>query len=153
MASNVGVAITANTEQMKTLSLALKRAPIKVHKAILAALRAEMKVVMADASARASFSSRITSSMKIVGSGLRIRGQAGAGSGWIAMPIENRGEGNILHPVFAKKGSARYADKASWSNKNSHPAFMAPALEAHREEVLQIIEDVVYAEILKSLKV
>ena len=77
----------------------------------------------------------------------------GAGSGWIAMPIENRGEGNILHPVFAKKGSARYADKASWSNKNSHPAFMAPALEAHREEVLQIIEDVVYAEILKSLKV
>ena len=146
MASNVGVAITANTEQMKTLSLALKRAPIGVHKAALAALRAEMKVVMADASNRASFSDRITSSMKIVGSGLRIRGQAGAGNGWIAVPIENRGEGNVTHPVF---GNLHGQES---TNKNSHPAFMAPALEAHREEVIEVLTDAVYAEVLKSLR-
>lgn len=144
MASNVGVAVTANTEQMKTLSLAMKRAPVGVRKAAYAALRAQMKIVMADASSRASFSPRITSSMKIVGSGLRVRGQAGAGNGWIAVPIENRGEGFVEHPTFGH---------APITNKNSHAAFMAPALEAHREKVIEVIADSVYAEVLKSLRV
>lgn len=147
MASNVGIAITANTDQMKTLSLALRRAPVEVRKAALLALRAEMKIVMADASARASFSNRITSSMKIVGSGLRIRGQAGAGDGWIALPIENRGEGDVTHPVFGNLHGQQS------TNKNSHPAFMAPALESHREEVVQVVTEAVYAEVLKSLRV
>ena len=72
--SNVGFAMAADTTQLKTLSLAFRRVPPAVRKAAYAALRTEMKIIMADASARASFSPRITMSMKITGSGLRVRG-------------------------------------------------------------------------------
>lgn len=137
-ASQSGVAIVADTSQLSQLAKDLRIAAPEAWKACRVSLRAMGQVVAEDARQRASFSSRIPASIRVrVTSGGNVKVIAGGNAAPDAAAIENRGKGHVRHPVFG--------DRDVWTDKNSLPAFLSPALDAHREEVVKGIEDAVVA--------
>ena len=143
-ASRSGVSIIADTRSLSRLARDLRRASPEAWKAYRVAVRAAAEVVMRDAKARASFSTRIPGSMKIrVTSGGNVKIVAGGDTAPDAAAIENKGKGFVRHPVFG--------NRENWTAKSSHPAFMAPAFDAHKEEVLRAIEDAVHAAVVRAI--
>jgi hypothetical protein len=137
-ASRSGVAIVADTAQLSRLARDLRIAAPEAWKACRVSLRAMGRLVADDAKERASFSSRIPGSIRVrVTSGGNVKVVAGGAKAPDAAAIENQGRGHVRHPVFG--------DREVWTDKNSPPAFLAPALDAHREEVMKGIEDAVVA--------
>jgi hypothetical protein len=68
---------------------------------------------------------------------------AGGGDVTQAAALENRGKGHPRHPLFG--------DREHWYTNNT-PAYLAPALDAHREEVLTIIENAVADAVLHAIE-
>lgn len=81
--------------------------------------------------------------VRVMSSGnVKIVGGGDAAPG--AAPVENKGKGFVRHPVWGNRNV--------WTNKNSRPAFLAPALDAHREEVLKGIEEAVYDAVSRAVE-
>lgn len=145
--SQSGVGIAADTSGLARLARDLRRASPEAWKAYRVAVRVAAEPVLADARSRASFSSRIPDSMRIrVMSTGNVKIVAGGDAAPDAAPIENRGKGFVRHPTFGRRGAGE------WTTKNSHPAYLAPALDAHRDEVLTAIEAAVYEAVDHALE-
>lgn len=144
MAASSGVPVYADTAGLSRLAKQLRRASPEAWKAYKVTIRAAAEVILRDAQARASFSSRIPESGHV-----RV---TAAGNVVIvfdapdAAPIENRGKGNVRHPTFGRTGAG------DWTSKNSHAAFGAPALEAHREEILVAVEKALTEAVARALR-
>ncbi len=135
-ASQSGVSIVCDTSSLARLARDLRRASPDAWKAYRVSVRAMAQVVLDDARSRAAFSTRIPQSGRIrITSGGNVKVVFGGDLAPDAAAIENKGRGFVRHPVFG--------DRQDWTDKNSHPAFLAPAFEAHREEVLTAIEEAV----------
>jgi hypothetical protein len=125
-----GIPVYADTAALSRLSKSLRQASPAAWKAYKIAVRTAAEAVLRDMQARASYSSRIPQSGRVV--------VTAAGNVKIvfdapdAAPIENSGKGFVRHPVHG------HMDR--WTAKNSHPAFASPALAAHQEEVLLAVE-------------
>jgi len=125
-----GIPVYADTAALSRLSKQLRAASKVAWKAYKVGAAAGAEVVLKDAQGRASYSKQIPASG-------RVRVTA-AGNPQVvftapnAAPIENSGKGFVRHPV--------YGHRDRWTDKNSHPAFAAPALAAHREEVIAAVE-------------
>jgi hypothetical protein len=126
------MSVTVDTRALSRLAVQLRASAPEAWLAYRKSVRAVAEVVMRDAQGRVAYSDRIPGSMKIRTSG---RGNvsivAGGANAPDAPAIENKGKGFVRHPVFG--------DKNVWTSKNSHPAFLAPALDAHREEVAEVV--------------
>lgn len=142
-ASQSGVPIVADTRQLARLAKDLRAASPAAWKACRLALRAVAVPVAQDAQARAGFSRRIPGSIKIRTARGNVKIVAGGAAAPNASPIENKGKGFIRHPVFG--------DRKDWTAKNSRPAFLAPAMDAHREASAQGIEDAVMAAVYAAI--
>lgn len=142
--SKTGIPVVVDTSQLSRLAKDLRKAAPEAWKAYRVAAKALAQPVLADAKARASYSSRIPQSGKIrVTSGGNIKIIFGGDAAPDAAAIENRGRGFVRHPVFG--------DRNVWTSKGSHPAFLAPALAARAEEVAKGIEEAVYASVVKAI--
>ena len=119
MAESFG--IVADTSAMKKLAANFRMANAQAYRAAQKVLRGVALEVYADAKGRSSFSSKISSSGKVRMAGLNAKIDFGGGQAWIAVPIENRGKGDVTHPTFGHDPI---------TNKNSHAAFLMPAFDA-----------------------
>ena len=161
--------VYVDTRELKDLARDLRKASPELAKGFRTKMKAAGEVVKTEAMARASFSRRIPPSLRVsvTGNGTTVKVVAGGARAANAAAIENRGEGFVRHPVFevgASKGGggrtllshskrhpelvtpagqSRSGGVAPWTSKNSHPAFLAPALEAKSEEVTEGISAVV----------
>jgi len=131
-ASRSGVSIVADTRALSRLAMDLRAAAPLAWAACRVGLREAGEVVAADARERASFSTRIPASIKVRAARGNVKVVAGGDAAPDAAPIENRGKGSVRHPVFG--------NREVWTSKNSPPAFLSPAFDAHREQVLTMIE-------------
>jgi hypothetical protein len=106
----------------------------EVDVAIRSGIRTILGVIAEEAKSRASFSTRIPGSIRVRVSPRGLSGSVSAGGAAApdAAPIENKGKGNVRHMVFG--------DTNVWTDKNSHEAFLAPALEAKTSEVEAMID-------------
>lgn len=125
-----GIPVYADTAALSRLSKQLRAASRVAWKAYRVGAMAGAEIVLKDAQARASYSKQIP------GSG-RVGVTAGGNPKVVftapnAAPIENRGKGFVRHKVFG------HDDR--WTDKNSHPAFGRPALDAHASEVVALVE-------------
>lgn len=144
-ASQSGVSVVADTRSLSRLARDLRRASPEAWKAYRVAVAGVAEIVRKDARSRASYSKRIPDSMKIrVTSAGNVKIVAGGAMAPNAAPIENKGRGFVRHPVFG--------DRENWTDENSRPAFLAPALDAHRDEVVRVIEDAVYAAVERAVR-
>jgi hypothetical protein len=143
-ASRSGVSVVADTKALGRLARDLRRASPEAWKALRVSLRATAQPVLEDARARASFSKRIPGSMRIVvTSGGNVKIVAGGEQAPDAAAIENRGKGFVRHPVFG--------NRERWTSKNSRPAFLAPAFDAHKDQVAAEIEAAVAAAVDRAI--
>jgi hypothetical protein len=134
-----------DTRGLSRLARDLRVASPEAWRAYRESVRVVAQVVLRDAQSRASFSSRIPESMRIRTTGAgNVKIIAGGEAAPDAAAIENRGRGFVRHPVFG--------DREDWTSKNSHPAFLAPALDAHREEVVKGIEEAVFGAVELAVK-
>ena len=143
--SKSGLNIVVDTRSLARLARDLRKAAPDAWKAYRTSVRAVAEVVLEDAKQRASFSSRIPQSMKIrVTAGGNVKIVAGGDAAPDAAAIENRGRGFVRHPVFG--------NREKWTAKGSHAAFLAPALDAHRDEVAQAIEEAVADAVTRAIE-
>jgi hypothetical protein len=145
--SQSGTPIVADTRQLSKLARDLRKASPEAWKAYRVAVRAAAQIVAEDAKSRASFSHRIPGSIKVrVTSGGNVKVVAGGDAAPDAAPIENKGKGFVRHPTFGRTGPG------DWTSKNSHPAYLAPAFDAHKEAVMDAIERAVGDAVERALK-
>jgi hypothetical protein len=133
MASSTGTPIVVDTRALSRLARDLRRSAPKVYANYRVRSKAAMMVVANDARSRASYSDRIAGSVsnpRATATG-NVKVSAGGPSAPDAAAIENRGKGFVRHPTFGHE---------PWTSLNSHPAFLAPAFDAHREMVMKAIE-------------
>jgi hypothetical protein len=143
-ASRTGIPIWADTSELTALAKDLRRASPEAWKECRKQLRAAGFLVANDAKGRLGYSTRIPASIKVrtTASG-NVKVRAGGDLAPNAAPIENKGKGFVRHPVFG--------DRERWTEKNSHPAYLGPALDAHREEILTMIEDAVFHAVERAI--
>ena len=82
----------------------------------------------------ASFSKRIPETVQVEPMAVGAMIVAGGPGAPDAVPIENKGKGFVRHPIFVPQ-SKMPGGPGSWTGKNSHPPFMAPALAAAQAKV------------------
>jgi hypothetical protein len=170
-ASKSGMPIFVDTSALSRLTHDFAKAPLSVRKAVYKSVRAVAQVVADDAKMRASFSSRIPETIKVRGSGFRLKVVAGGEGAPDAAPLENNGNpGKFRHPVFEvsganggggrwhgkrrnapKAGLSRRGGIAPWVDQQAMP-FLAPALDAHREEVVRVLTDAVHDAVVLAIK-
>lgn len=143
-ASQSGISVVADTRELAKFARSLRRASPEAWAAYRAAVRVAAEAVAADARSRAGFSTRIPATIKVrVLSSGNIEITAGGDAAPDAAPLENKGKGGTFrHPVFG--------NREVWVNQPARP-FLAPALEAHREEVAQAIEDAVMVALNRAI--
>lgn len=125
-----GIPVYADTAALSRLSKQLRAASKVAWKAYKVGATAGAEIVLRDAQGRASYSEQIPGSGRVtVGANGNPKIVFKAPN---AAPIENSGKGFVRHPVFG--------NREAWTNKNSHAAFAAPALAAHQEEVVALVE-------------
>lgn len=143
--SKSGIPVAVDTRALSRLARDLRAASPEAWKAYRLAVREVAEVVKRDAQSRSSYSKRIPDSMRIRTTAAgNVKLIAGGDAAPNAAAIENRGRGFVRHPVFG--------DRENWTDKNSHPAFLAPALADHQEEVARAIEDAVYAAVERAVR-
>lgn len=99
-----------------------------------AKVRAELPK-LAKGPEQGQISTRIADSIKVRRTkGLQVQVIAGGPNAPHAAPLENKGRGNVTHPTFGHD---------PWTNKNSRPAYLHPAMEAQRAEMEPRIQEVV----------
>jgi hypothetical protein len=142
--SQSGLGIAVDTTQLSHLARSIRTHTPEVWKDCRAGLRVAMEPVAEEARVRAGFSSRIEYTVKIrTTSSGNVKVIAGGTGAPNAAPIENKGRGHVRHPVFGNRDV--------WTDKNSPPAFLAPAFDAHRERVLTEVEDVLFASVCRAI--
>ena len=137
-AASTGQPIVADTRQLSRLARDIRAASPAAWKACRVALRASGQTILDTAKANASYSSRIPGSGKVVvTAGGNIKVTFGGESAPDAAAIENKGKGFVRHPTFSPRPGVD--EKVGWTSARSHPAFLGPALDAHREEIAAAI--------------
>lgn len=132
-ASQSGIAVVVDSSEMRTLSKQMRRTAPKLWRALLRDMRVAAAVVSEDARSRSSWSTRIPSSIRVQGTGYGLKVVAGGDTAPDAAPYENKGkQGDFRHPVFGNRDR--------WVTQTARP-FLAPALYAHRDEVIRAITD------------
>lgn len=129
---------------MSRLAGKLRAAAPEAWKECRLALREAAKPVLATAQANVSYSSRIpqTGRIRVTGGG-NVKITFGGDSAPDAPAIENQGRGFVRHKVFGQD---------VWTSKNSHPAWLAPALDQHSEAAAAAIEAAVMAAVDHALE-
>jgi len=136
-----GIPVYADTTALSRLARNLRAAAPAAWRAYKISVRGAAQVALADMQSRASFSERIPQSGKVqvtAGGNVKIVFTAED-----AAPIENSGKGFVRHPVHG------HMDR--WTSKNSHPAFAAPALEAHQDAMVAAIETAITNAVARTL--
>jgi hypothetical protein len=132
-AANVNVDVS----QLRQLAKDLRKADPDLGVKLRLRMRGVGGIVADTAQEMASYSTRIPGSIKVRVSGFTVKVVAGGPGAGDAAPIENRGKGFVRHPVFGNRNV--------WTAKNSHPAFLAPALDADEaavvEELVKAVDD------------
>jgi len=167
--STANANVYVDTTGLKDLARDLRRASPELSKGFRSKMKVAAEIVKTEAATRASFSRRIPSSLRVsvTGNGATVKVAAGGARAPDAAAIENRGKGFVRHPVFevavakggggrtlvshskkhpelvSKAGQSRSGGVAPWTAKNSHPAYLSPALEAKEEEITTAIAAVV----------
>lgn len=133
--------VTVDTSQFKQLARDLLKAAPAAEAASLKAMLAAAELVKRDAVMRVSAwptkagngSARIAGAIRVrMVSRNRVVVEVDGAQAPEAAPIENRGKGNVRHPVFGHRDRM--------TNKGSHPAFLAPAREQARPVAEAAIE-------------
>lgn len=114
-------------DDLKKLAVDLKAASPAAAKVAGKRMRQAATIVATEAKARVSYSKTTKVKTSVTG----VFSAAVVASGPAAAPIENNGKGFVRHPV--------YGDMDVWTDKNSHPAYLAPALDATVEELSEAI--------------
>jgi hypothetical protein len=140
MAGKTGIPIIIDTKQFSTLTRSIRAMGPAGAVAVRGALRDSAALVKANAAARVSYSSRIGGSLKARATAVNFKVSAGGDAAPNAAPIENKGKGFVRHPIFIPR-SKLPGPPGSWTEKNSHPAFLAPAREEETEAILELIAD------------
>lgn len=136
----MAIPIYADTAALSRLARTLRAASPAAWKACRTELRAVGDVILQDAKSRlASETYKPGHGTRIAQSG-KVRVTAAGNVKLVftapdARPVENGGKGFVRHPVFG--------NRQNWTDKNSHRAFAAPAVDAHREEAAAAIESAV----------
>jgi hypothetical protein len=133
MAGKTGIPIVIDSRQFSALTRGIRASGPAGAAAVRRALRDSAEIVKTAAAQNASYSSRIPGSLRARATATNFKVSAGGDAAPDAAPIENKGRGFVRHPVFG--------DRENWTEKNSHPAFLAPALEAHTEEIVELLTD------------
>jgi hypothetical protein len=123
-----GETIHVDLASFKHLARDIRRAAPGLSAELKRRLRAAGAGIVAQAKARASYSTRIPGSIKSGARGLTVVIQAGGSRAPNAVPIENKGRGFVRHPVFVPRAELP-GPAGSWTDANSHPAFLAPAFK------------------------
>lgn len=126
MAASVTEPIAVDVDQLKFLADRLRLVAPEALKAWRKVSLALGNVVEQDAASRASFSSHISTSGRVLVRATGVIVRFGGAGAWWAVPIENRGLGFVEHPTFGH---------APVTSVGSHAAFLHPAFEAHRDEI------------------
>lgn len=139
-----GQPIVVDVTELRALARDLRRASREAHIALRTGMRTAARVVGDDARSRTGYSKRIPGSIKESVGLANFKVSAGGDSAPNASPIENKGRGDVRHPVFltyaqAHSGSSKYIKR--WTEKNSPPAFLEPALHDNADRVAQIVGD------------
>ena len=121
--------VSANAFELKELGARLRLAGGNLFAECQVALYQVAEEIKKDAVAHASvFSTRIPPTIHVRGTrGLNVVVAAGGPRAPHAKPIENHGDGYVIHPVFG--------DHEAATDLNSHPAYLQPALEKHEPEL------------------
>jgi len=122
----VGIPVYADTAQLSMLARNLRLAAPQVWKAARVELREAGEIIASDARQRASFSTKIPGSIKVITRAGNVRVRAGGPDAPDAVALENHGKGHPRHPLFG--------NREHWYTNNT-PAFLAPALEANAKVV------------------
>ena len=125
-AEQVGIGIYVDTSQLTKLARNLRLAAPQVWAAARVELREAGEIIAADARGRASFSTKVPQSIRVIQRAGNVRVRAGGPSAPNAVALESHGKGHPRHPLF---GNRKY-----WYT-NKTPAYLAPALEANAKVV------------------
>ncbi len=139
--SHSGLPIVVDVAQLRALANDLRRASVEANKALRTGMHMAAEVVAADARKKTDYSNRIPGSIKVSVGRVNFKVSAGGDAAPDAAPIENRGKGHVRHPVFANPKKSR--NEWTWTDKNSRPAFLAPALYENADRVAKIVIDAV----------
>lgn len=114
-------------------------------------LAAAGELIKADAASRSSYSSRIPASLRVrvTGGGI-VKVVAGGSSAPNAAPIENHGRGFVRHPVFIPRAQLP-GPPGRWTAKNSHPAYLTPALHDNVPAVEKLVDAAIGATLERML--
>lgn len=119
-------------EDLKKLAVDLKAVSPEAAKASGKRMKEAANIVAVEAQARVSQYSKTT---RVRPSVRGVFSASVVASGHAAAPIENSGKGFVRHPVFG--------DMDVWTDKGSHPAYLAPSLDDNIDEVTVAIGFVV----------
>jgi hypothetical protein len=148
--ARTGASILIDTKQFSALTRGIRASGPAGRAAVRGAFRDSAAIVKAEAWRRASFSRRIPASLKARAAGNSFKVSAGGEAAPDAAPIENKGRGFVRHPIFVPLDKLP-GPPGSWTEKNSHPAFLSPAFEATEEEVIELITDRLTAAVAKAI--
>jgi hypothetical protein len=129
--STLNTGVRVDVTAFKSFAKALRLAAPELATELRKGLRAAGEAVAALARARAEYSTRIPSSIKVQVRNVGVAVVAGGSKAPNASPIENRGKGYVRHPVFVPKNELP-GPPGSWTSDGSHPAFLSPAVEDGR---------------------
>jgi hypothetical protein len=139
MAGKTGVPIVIDTKQFSALTRGIRATGAAGALAVRGALRDSAELVKVNAAGRVSYSSRIAGSLKARATSVNFKVSAGGDAAPNAAPIENKGKGFVRHPTYSPRPGV--PERVGWTDKNSHPAFLSPALEDETEAILELIAD------------
>jgi hypothetical protein len=125
--------VTINAKQVARIAREVRRASPEAWRVCRIRLREVGQDVADDVKAATSYSSRIPQSVKVrstVAGNVRIT--VGGDQAPNAVPIENKGQGYVRHPVFG--------NREVWTNKNSRPAFLLPTFARRKDWALSEME-------------
>lgn len=134
-ATSYGSIIEIDVAALREAAAQMRATIPAAHAAAKKALEAGGEMVAKTAAANASYSDRIPGSLRVTVSGtLLVKVYAGGDAATDAAAIENRGKGFVRHPVFG--------NRAAFTDKNSHPAFLQPAGEHDEAAIAALYESV-----------
>jgi hypothetical protein len=131
--------IVVDSKPLKAMARDLRELDKASYDEFRGAMKASGTLVKEEAARRAGeFSTRIPPSLKVRVTGLGTTVKV-VGTSPNAAPIENGGRGMVRHPTFVKEADLP-GPAGSWTSKNSHPAYLAPALDAKSDEIEVLVD-------------
>ena len=148
--SKTGQPIVVDTAGLNALARDLARVAPEAAKGLTKGMAGAGQVIAANAKQRASYSKRIPGSIKVRAARGNVKVSAGGDAAPNAAPIENKGKGFVRHPVFVPYDKMP-GPPGSWTEKNSRPAFLAPALEESAAKVAELVEDALFEAVERAI--